>query len=87
MKPVPLLAVPMKNSTQTNGVVLDPFGGSGSTLICAEQLGREARLIELDEKFVDVIVNRYIETVGSTDGVFVERGGKSIPYAEVTADV
>ena len=82
MKPVPLLAVPMKNSTQTNGVVLDPFGGSGSTLICAEQLGREARLIELDEKFVDVIVNRYIETVGSTDGVFVERDGVQTSYAE-----
>ena len=85
MKPIALLAVPMKNSTQTNGVVLDPFGGSGSTLICAEQLGREARLIELDEKFVDVIVNRYIETIGSTNGVFLERDGKSIPYAEVTA--
>ena len=86
MKPVPLLAVPMKNSTQTNGVVLDPFGGSGSTLICAEQLGREAYLIELDEKFVDVIVNRYIEVVGSADGVFIERGGVQKPYAEV-ADV
>jgi len=87
MKPVQLLAVPMKNSTQTNGVVLDPFGGSGSTLICAEQLGREAFLIELDEKFVDVIIHRYIEAVGSADGVFVERGSKSIPYAKVIADV
>ncbi len=86
MKPVPLLAVPMKNSTQTNGVVLDPFGGSGSTLICAEQLGREAFLIELDEKFVDVIIHRYIEAVGSADGVFVERDSKSIPYAKVIAD-
>ncbi len=83
MKPVPLLAVPMKNSTQTNGVVLDPFGGSGSTLICAEQLGREAYLVELDEKFVDVIVNRYIEAVGSADGVFVERNGVQTPYSEV----
>ena len=87
MKPVPLLAVPMKNSTQTTGVVLDPFGGSGSTLICAEQLGREAFLIELDEKFVDVIIHRYIEAVGSADGVFVERDSKSIPYAKVIADV
>jgi DNA modification methylase len=91
MKPVPLLAIPMQNSTQTNGVVLDPFGGSGSTLICAEQLGRDAYLIELDEKFVDVIVNRYIEAVGSADdpnragSVFVERDGASIPYAEVVA--
>ena len=83
MKPVPLLAVPMKNSTQTNGVVLDPFGGSGSTLICAEQLGREAFLIELDEKFVDVIVNRYLETVGNSDGIFVERDGVKVPYSEV----
>ena len=83
MKPVPLLAIPIQNSTQTNGVVLDPFGGSGSTLICAEQLGREAFLIELDEKFVDVIVNRYIEAVGNADGVFVERDGASLPYSEV----
>ena len=83
MKPVPLLAIPVQNSTQTNGVVLDPFGGSGSTLICCEQLGREAYLIELDEKFVDVIINRYIEAVGSADGVFVERNGVSIPYAAV----
>jgi len=83
MKPIPLLAIPIQNSTQTNGVVLDPFGGSGSTLICCEQLGREAFLIELDEKFVDVIVKRYIETVGSADGVFVERDGERIPYSEV----
>lgn len=86
MKPVPLLAMPMKNSTQTNGVVLDPFGGSGSSLICAERLNRTAYLMELDEKFVDVIVNRYVESVGSADGVFVQRDGVAIPYAEVTAN-
>jgi DNA modification methylase len=82
MKPIPLLAVPIQNSTQTNAIVLEPFGGSGSTLICCEQLGRACFAIELDEKFVDVIVNRYIETVGSADGVTVERDGKQIPYAE-----
>jgi DNA modification methylase len=86
MKPVPLLAVPVQNSTQTNGLVLDPFGGSGSTLICCEQLDRQAFLIELDEKFVDVIVNRYIETVGSAQGVFVERGGEKFEYAEVVSN-
>jgi len=59
MKPIPLLAIPIQNSTQTNGIVLEPFGGSGSTLICCEQLGRICYAIELDEKFVDVIVNRY----------------------------
>lgn len=83
MKPVPLLAIPIQNSTQTNGLVLDPFGGSGSTLICCEQLGRVAFLIELDEKYVDVIVNRYIEAIGSSDGIFVERDGEALPYTEV----
>lgn len=83
MKPLPLLAIPIQNSTQTNGVVLDPFGGSGSTLICCEQMNRQAYLIELDEKFVDVIVNRYIETVGGSDGVFLFRDGEDIPYSEV----
>jgi DNA modification methylase len=87
MKPIPLLAIPIQNSTQTNGIVLEPFGGSGSTLICCEQLGRVCYAVELDEKFVDVIVNRYIETVGSADGVVVERDGKQIPYAEVAKDV
>jgi DNA modification methylase len=85
MKPIPLLAIPIANSTQTNGVVLEPFAGSGSTLICCEQLGRVCYAIELDEKFVDVIVNRYIEAVGSADGVFVERGGKTLKYEEVVA--
>jgi DNA modification methylase len=89
MKPIPLLAPPIQNSTQTNGVVLDPFGGSGSTLICCEQLNRVCYTIELDPKFADVIVNRYMETVGSPDdpsragSIFVERDGKQIPYAEV----
>jgi DNA modification methylase len=85
MKPVPLLAPPIQNSTQTNGVVLDPFGGSGSTLICCEQLNRQCYMVELDPKFADVIVNRYIETVGNSGGVFVERDGQKIPYEEVAA--
>ncbi len=83
MKPVPLLAVPIQNSTQTNGIVLEPFGGSGSTLICCEQLGRICFAAELDEKFVDVIINRFIETVGSSGSVFVERDGQRLTYAEV----
>jgi DNA modification methylase len=85
MKPVPLLAIPIANSTQTNGIVLEPFAGSGSTLICCEQLGRICYAIELDEKFVDVIVNRYIEAVGSADAVTVERDGKTLKYEEVAA--
>ena len=59
MKPVELLAYPILNSSMTNCVVLDPFGGSGSTLIACEQTDRICRMIELDEKFCDVIVRRY----------------------------
>nr|DAP60723.1 MAG TPA: adenine specific DNA methyltransferase [Caudoviricetes sp.] len=84
MKPIPLLAYPIGNSSMANSVVLDPFGGSGSTLIACEQTDRICRTIELDEKFCDVIVNRYIEQVGSADGVNVLRGGKTYSYEEIT---
>ena len=83
MKPIPLIAYPIKNSSMSNCIVLDPFGGSGSTLIACEQTNRICHTIELDEKFCDVIVKRYIEQVGSADGVFVVRDGKTIPYAEL----
>ena len=59
MKPVPLLAYPIMNSSMSNAIVLDPFGGSGSTLIACEQTERVCHTIELDEKFCDVIVKRY----------------------------
>ena len=84
MKPIPLLAYPIMNSSLTNSVVLDPFGGSGSTLIACEQSDRICYTVELDEKFCDVIVNRYIELVGSADGVSVERDGVTFSYKEVT---
>lgn len=84
MKPIQLLAYPIGNSSMTNAIVLDPFGGSGSTLIACEQTDRICRTIELDEKFCDVIVNRYIEQVGSAEGVNVLREGKTYSYEEVT---
>ena len=83
MKPIPLLAYPIGNSSMANSVVLDPFGGSGSTLIACEQTDRICRTVELDEKFCDVIVNRYIEQVGSAEGVTVLRDGKTCKYEEV----
>ena len=83
MKPIPLLAYPIQNSSSTNSIVVDPFGGSGSTLIACEQTDRICYTIELDEKFCDVIVNRYIEQVGSSDSVSVERGGAVLKYEEV----
>lgn len=83
MKPIPLLAYPIMNSSMSNSVVLDPFGGSGSTLIACEQTDRICYTIELDEKFCDVIVKRYIEQVGSPDGVTVQRDGLAYKYSEV----
>ena len=88
MKPVPLIAYPIKNSSMSNCIVLDPFGGSGSTLIACEQTNRICHTIELDEKYCDVIVKRYIEQVGSAENVSVMRDGKTIRFddLEVPAD-
>ena len=82
MKPVALCAYPIKNSSAPNGIVLDPFGGSGSTLIACEQLDRICYMAELDEKYSDVIVKRYIEQVGSDEGVFLLRNKKEIAYKD-----
>lgn len=86
MKPIPLLAYPITNSSMSNTLILDPFGGSGSTLIACEQTDRSCYTIELDEKFCDVIVKRYIEQVGSDKDISVLRNGKEYSYSEVTAD-
>ncbi|MFM1581385.1 site-specific DNA-methyltransferase [Helcococcus bovis] len=86
MKPIPLISYPIKNSSMINSVVLDPFGGSGSTLIACEKTNRICRMIELDEKFVDVIVNRFIELVGSDKDVKLLRDGKEYSYFEVVKD-
>jgi DNA modification methylase len=64
MKPVELIERAIRNSSRPGDVVLDPFGGSGTTLIAAEKSGRTARLIELDPKYVDVIVRRWEEFTG-----------------------
>lgn len=81
MKPTRLIAQLIENSSKAGWVVIDPFGGSGSTLIAAEATGRRARLIELDPKFVDVIVKRYAQVTGKTDVVLL-RDGKEIPVQE-----
>jgi DNA modification methylase len=83
MKPVALLAYPIMNSSMSNTLVLDPFGGSGSTLVACEQTERSCCTIELDEKYCDVIVRRYIELVGSSAGVTVQRDGLDYSYGEV----
>jgi site-specific DNA-methyltransferase (adenine-specific) len=83
MKPIALLAYPIQNSCMSNCIVLDPFLGSGSTLIACEQTGRICYGIELEEKFVDVIVKRYIEQKGAADDVSVLRDGVMIHYCEL----
>lgn len=86
MKPIPLLAYPIMNSSMTNSIVLDIFGGSGSTLIACEQTGRICRTVELDEKFCDVIVKRYIEQVGSSEKVSFIRDGLTYRYDEIVSE-
>ena len=86
MKPVALMAYPIQNSCMSNCIVLDPFLGSGSTLIACEETNRICYGIELDEKFVDVIVRRYIEKAGDASKVSVIRDGKTYSYADLDVD-
>ncbi len=83
MKPVPLMAYPIKNSTAVNAIVVDPFSGSASTLIACEQIDRICFAIELEERFVDVGVKRFIEHVGSDEDVYLLREGKKIQYKDL----
>ena len=83
MKPVNLLAYPILNSSMSNAAVLDPFGGSGSTLIACEQTHRLCRMVELDEKYCDVIVHRYKELVGTDEDIVLVRGGRKYKLSEV----
>lgn len=84
MKPVALMAYPIRNSTMTNGLVLDPFLGSGSTLIACEETERVCYGIELEPKYIDVIVKRYIEKKnGRSDDVKLLRDGKELSFSDV----
>lgn len=86
MKPIQLMAYPIQNSSMSGTIVLDPFLGSGSTLIAADQTGRVCYGIELDEKFVDVIVKRYIEVTGDTE-VTVQRNHEVLTYNQVLKEL
>ena len=84
MKPVTLMSYPIKNSTMTNGIVLDPFLGSGSTLIACMETDRVCYGVELDSKFCDVIVKRYIAAMdGKYDDVYVVRDSQNLMFDEV----
>jgi DNA modification methylase len=87
-KPLDLLAYPIKNSSQANGIVLDTFGGSGSTLIACEQADRVCHMLELDEKYASVILRRYAEFKGNGgEDVTCERDGQILAYADLVKEV
>ena len=75
MKPVALVERAIRNSSKTRDIVLDPFGGSGSTLIACEKTGRQARLMELDPKYCDVILQRWQDWTGAM--AVLEEDGRS----------
>lgn len=85
-KPVPLMAYPIKNSTQANAIVYEPFSGSFSTGIACEQLGRICYAMELDEKFASASIRRYAKDYGA-ENITVERDGKTYSYLEIVGEV
>lgn len=82
-KPLALMGYPIGLSSQENGIVLDLFGGSGSTLIAAEQMNRIGYLMELDPVYASVIVRRYVAFKGSIDEIKVIRDGKTYDGKEI----
>ncbi len=86
-KPLDLLGYPIGNSTQENAIVIDTFGGSGSTLMACEQMNRTCCTMELDEKYASVILRRYVDDTGDADGVYVIRNGEKLPYTALVKDV
>ncbi len=83
MKPLELVGKAITNSSKRGESILDLFGGSGSTLIAAEQAARKSYLVELDEKFVDVIVKRYLNFVEDIDDCYLIRDGKKINLYDI----
>ena len=87
-KPVPLIVYLIKQCTQTNGIVLDGFLGSATTLIACEQIDRTCYGIELEPKFVDVAVVRYLQYKNNdSSDVYVIRNGEKIPYSDLVKEV
>jgi len=86
-KPLDLLAYPIGNSSRENSIVVDTFGGSGSTLMACEKTGRICHTMELDEKYASVILRRYVEDTGDADNVYVFRNGERMAYADLVKEV
>lgn len=86
-KPLDLLSYPLQNSTRENAVVIDTFGGSGSTLMACELTNRICYTMELDEKYASVILRRYVDNSGDPSEVYCIRNGEKVMYADVAKEV
>lgn len=86
-KPLDLLSYPLQNSTRENSIVIDTFGGSGSTLMACELSNRICYTMELDEKYASVILRRYVDNGGDPAGVYCFRNGEKVMYSDVAKEV
>lgn len=86
-KPLDLLSYPLQNSSQENAVVIDTFGGSGSTLMACELTNRICYTMELDEKYASVILRRYVDNGGDAAEVFCIRNGERVNYSDIVKAV
>lgn len=86
-KPLNLLSYPIQNSSQENAIVIDTFGGSGSTLMACELTNRICYTMEIDEKYASVILRRYVDNCGNQDDVYCIRNGKKVMYKDVVKDL
>ena len=85
-KSIELVIRAIKNSSNMKDVVLDLFGGSGTTLIACEETERKCRMMELDPKYADVIVKRFIDKIGSDNGVYLVRDEEKVSYSEINSE-
>lgn len=82
-KPLDLLSYPIQNSSQENAIVVDTFGGSGSTLMACELTNRICFTMELDEKYASVILRRYVDNTNDEDNVYCVRNGVKLYYKDL----
>jgi DNA modification methylase len=86
MKPVELIELALRNSSLAGDIVVDLFGGSGSTLIACERLNRSCRMMELDPKYAQVIIERWINYTGKAADISITRDGKQYSWRELNPD-
>ena len=86
-KPLDLISYPICNSSQENAIILDTFGGSGSTMMACEKTNRICYMMEIDEKYASVILRRAVENGISASEIYVTRDGVRIPYSDLVKEV